>query len=156
MTGLRPGYTADESSETRYKNAYYGGTINMDGALSNKPDINSEDETALTRAFPQGSVELTLAPSGPLLDGSTGQTQRFVIPDAAFKLGGDWHQRILRSIPLGVYTATARLLLPGGESRPLRIKDDIRTTIPWQSALTVTWVPDTYDLLEAPTLYVAQ
>ena len=156
ITGLRPGYTAESSSETLYRNAYFGGTITVDAATSGKPDANSEDETALTNASPQGTVELTLTPSAPLIDGSIGKPVRFLTPVAASKLGGNWRLCMRRGIPLGNYTATARLLLPDGESRALRIKDDIRTQIPWQSSIAVTFAPIRYDLLETPTLYVAQ
>jgi hypothetical protein len=162
MTGLRPGYTADEHSESRFNNAYFGALLNLDGSTSNKDDSTQEDETALTRAFPMGIIELTLTPTGPLLDGSTGQPVHFSAPTKAFVLGGDSSLRVLRGIPIGAYTATARLVLPGGDSRPLRIKDDIFRDKVWHSSIPVTWVPVerfanlSTSLFETPTLYVAQ
>jgi len=67
--------------------------------------------------IPQGgTVEVTLAPQGPLLDGTSGRTLIFRIPNNNH--GGDI---ALNDIPIGRYTMTARLL-EGGEAQPVRAK----------------------------------
>ena len=165
MRGLRPGYVENEETETRYPRAFYGGALTLDGQVSAKPDSILEDQTALSQAFKEGSVEVTLTPDGPLLDGTIGQPVTSSTPVAALKLGGNWRQRVIRDIPLGVYTATARLVLPGGETRPLRVRRDIRSTSHWERSLTVTWTPwgnsgtrdsGMPDMLTSPTLYLGQ
>ena len=115
--------------------------VTVDGQISNRPDRNLEDETALSQAFKEGTVEVTLTPDGPLLDGTIGQAVTSFTPVAALRLGGNWRQRVIRNIPLGVYTATARLVLPNGQARALRLRDDIRPTAHWQPSLSVTWKP---------------
>ena len=161
ISGLRLGYTVNEDTEVRYRGAYYGGVLPLDGTVSQKEGRNFEDETSFSRALTEGDVEVTLTPEGRLLDGSTGRTIRTLVPVAVFKLGGNWHSRYLRNIPLGVYTATARLVLPGGETRPLKVRGDIRPSFPWVPSLTVTWIPAAYagslpDQLSGPTLYIGQ
>ena len=157
MTGVRPGCSADEDTQDSYPYIYYGGVLQFDGTVSGKQGVNYEDETSLTRAFPAGSVEITLTPQGPLLDGSMGRTIRDTVTVADFQLGGNWRHRYLRNIPLGVYTATARLVLAGGETRPLHIRADIRSSFAWQPSLRVTWTMKTITgLMTRPTLYIGQ
>ena len=160
MRGLRPGYSANEETETRYSHAFYGGAVTLDGQVSSKPDVIFEDATALSQAFKEGSVEVTLTPDGPLLDGTTGLTITSSTPVGALRLGGNWRLRVIRNIPLGVYTATARLVLPSGEAHALRVRGDIRSTSHWQPSLSVTWTPwrnsGLADMLTSPTLYVGQ
>lgn len=62
-------------------------------------------------------VELTLAPVGPLIDGSQGET-------LVLRQGGRYWARHghLEDIPIGRYRASARLLGEAGP-RPLRIRD---------------------------------
>jgi hypothetical protein len=80
---------------------YWGGTIQFDKG-------NELGDAA--------SIEITLAPEGPLIDGSEGKPVTFVrtLP---------WKSRedhLLFDVPLGHYVATARLLF-GSRPRPLRL-----------------------------------
>jgi hypothetical protein len=64
---------------------------------------------------------------------------------------------MIRSIPIGVYTATARLVLPGGHTRQLNLREDTRPQFSWLPSLTVTWTMSrNTGLLTMPILYVGQ
>ena len=162
ISGLHLQYVPNEESETRFRMAYYGGVVSLDCSVSNKDGANYEDETSLTRAVAGGSIEVTLTPTAPLVDGSTGRTIRTVVPMTAFKGGGNWHLSYIRNIPLGAYSATARLLSADGEARPLRVRDDIRPQFHYQPSIPVAWTPrpnnssSLPDLLPNKTLYIGQ
>ena len=157
MRGVRPGYSAAEDTQTRYPYVYYGGVVNLDGFFSSKPGVGYEDATSLSQAFKEGNVEVTLTPDGPLLDGSIGQPIVSSTPVAAFKLGGNWKLRMIRNVPLGIYTATARIVLPGGESRPLVMRPDIRSATQRTPGLSLNFAPSRFTgLISSPTLYLSQ
>jgi len=68
--------------------------------------------------FPKGStIQITLAPQGPLIDGSQGQTLslRATAPVPRRGLGA------LLDIPIGRYTVTTELILPDGRTQPVRV-----------------------------------
>ena len=62
-------------------------------------------------------IEITLTPSGPLIDGSKGRTLRLSFGHVKWK-----HRSELQDIPLGRYTVTAKLTR-SGTSVPLKIDD---------------------------------
>lgn len=139
MSGLKPGYTGQETGETNFKNAEYGGRIPVDGTLPPGPQYQGVNDPALlVNAFPKGStVEVKLTPAGPLLDGSQGQT---IV--RTFPLGADWQGgSYLRGIPLGVYTATARLADPNGASYPLRVSLVGTIPVAWQPSVRIEFPP---------------
>jgi hypothetical protein len=139
MTGVRPGWEENATGETNYKGAMYGGSLSIDCTQSTSQYPAVEDATSLTKLFPpESSIELRLEPTGPLLDGARGGT---VI--RKFPLGttyGNWREHFLRSIPMGEYTATARLTAPGGQAHALRLK--LKTNDAPQAVVTVLWVPE--------------
>ena len=136
MTGLRPGYEASEPTEGRTKASQYGGTINVDCSSSQGEYPANEDASSLTKAHSKSVVELTLTPSGALLDGSPGSP---II--RTFHPGGDWRERCLLGIPYGAYSAAARI--SGGAN--LRLRMDQKSSGVWQAEVTVLWVPAGYD-----------
>ncbi len=87
--------------DPKYSGYYYGGAVRV---IWRVDDIG-----------PGGTVEVTLTPQGPLLDGSKGRTLVFRLPN---KHGGDIN---LNDIPVGRYALTARLL-DGGEATPIRAR----------------------------------
>ena len=65
-----------------------------------------------------GTIEVTLTPDGPLIDGSPGKpvTYKRVIPWAKHE------DHLLTDVPIGRYTATARISSSGSEkAKPLRL-----------------------------------
>lgn len=98
--------------------SYYGGAIEF---RANIP-VHVEGDPAMSagatmpNAVPDGTVvELFLAPQGPLLDGTTGRalSYKFQIRNN----GRNAFSTTLKDIPIGVYTAAARLTYPDGTSR---------------------------------------
>jgi hypothetical protein len=85
--------------DPKYGGYYYGGSVRVMWLVD---DIGAG-----------GTVEVTLTPSGPLIDGGKGRPLVFRLPN---KHGGDFN---LNNIPIGRYVLTARLL-DDGEATPIR------------------------------------
>ncbi|HVK03452.1 MAG TPA: carboxypeptidase-like regulatory domain-containing protein [Armatimonadaceae bacterium] len=85
--------------DPKYGGYYYGGSVRVMWLVD---DIGAG-----------GMVEVTLTPSGPLIDGGRGRPLVFRL---ANKHGGDFN---LNNIPIGRYVLTARLL-DDGEATPIR------------------------------------
>ncbi len=152
MSGVRRGCDSTEQSETLYRNAMYGGRISVDCTQSTGRYPSVEDATSLTKLFsPDSIIELKLEPTGPLLDGSSGE-----IIVRQFPLGktyGNWHDHFLRSIPVGEYTATATLTEGQGAAIPLRLK--LAFNGPLQASATILWAPQNGRLAEV-NLFLAK
>jgi len=91
---------------------YYGGTFTVGYWVA-------DDDTSDTPNLPPGSdYELTLTPTGPLLDGTTGRTyilRRHIDSSLTTTL-------YVNNVPVGPYRLTARLL-QNGRATPLQIKE---------------------------------
>ena len=119
LDGFRAG--ADARGDDRYY-SHFGGSINLNpeghGVVywqTIKRDYSHPSEPPIPA---DATVELTLTPDGPLIDGSTGK------PLVLKLRGADIHgymDRITRGIPIGRYKATARATLADGTSKPLRV-----------------------------------
>jgi len=139
LSGLKPCFMAYAGMETTEHDtaggAFYGGNIVVNLTATNGTGAHSDIATSA----PQGStVTLTLAPSGPLLDGSTGHT---VTRQWHLTTGHKWGF-YLHSIPMGFYTAAAQLTEPGGAVRSLRLQPDMGSTGgSWSSSLPIAFVP---------------
>ncbi|HEX9998701.1 MAG TPA: hypothetical protein VGB45_16320 [Abditibacterium sp.] len=157
MTGKKPG--ASEATETVYRNAYYGGTVELD-ALQYEGIIGGGNtlSTPLRNAYPpESQILLTLSPAGTRVDGS----KNYPV-NASFRLGDDGKWTFMqRGIFPGLYSATAKLRLPTGEIKPLRLAlkpsntisgAETRVVFPRQSAVTVDFLPN--DLGPAPRMGV--
>jgi len=137
LSGLKPcfmAYAGLETSEHDTANgAYYGGTIVIYLTAMNGTGYNSD----IADSAPKGSIiTLTLAPSGPLLDGSTGHTITRQVRLAPGHLNYTFY---LSSIPTGFYTAAAQLAEPGGARRPLRLQPSLGGT--WSPTMPIAFVP---------------
>ena len=110
LTGIKPGYEKDNpvaiSDTDRFSNssAFEGYQIKVELDLGG---IAADGST----------LEITLAPNGPLVDGSTGSVLKRTIPN--LKPASYYY---LNDNPLGVYTVSARLIGAGGAERALRVK----------------------------------
>lgn len=110
-----------EDTETGYINAYYGGRIDFDcehfaaTAPGTPPPLYST--TGAHPYSPDSRLLVTLTPQGPMVDGSTGH-----VVTINLRLGDNGlYKQCQRGIFPGVYTATASLTTPAGETVPLRI-----------------------------------
>ena len=104
MSGLRP-----LGTEGR-RGSHYGGTVYLGPG-----PFTAE----LAQQFPGGTVEVTLTPAGALFDGSPGRpvTERRGVAEI-----GSTTRGYLLDIPLGVYTATARVIGANGAEQPLGLR----------------------------------
>lgn len=104
-------FAKDDPNNAYY---YYGGYADL-GDLYHFEMMHGEAPWH-SHKFPAGStIELTLKPDGPLMDGSAGQPIVFQIPPDQLT---DWN---LWDIPLGDYTASAQLIEKSGRKSPLRV-----------------------------------
>jgi hypothetical protein len=118
--GLKPGEAPDGV------NAFFGGAI---GLADGSPDI----EHSLKDRFPGSKIRLTLTPAGPLVDGSTGAPVPIEVDSAQTRFGA----ARVQNIPLGAYRATAALVLPNGQTKPLGLSTSFAG--PFQSPFDLFW-----------------
>jgi hypothetical protein len=118
LDGYRPGQ--DERSGD--VDATYGGTLDLNPEGHGvqywwdiKDDKQHKPEPKIDA---DATVEVTLTPDGPLIDGSTGKPIVLTIKPASIKAYMD---RKRRGIPIGRYKATARAIAAKGSARALRI-----------------------------------
>jgi hypothetical protein len=119
LDGFRPG--SDARTDDRFY-SHFGGSINLNpegqGATywaDIKGDYSHAPEPKIP---PDATVELTLTPDGPLIDGSTGKP--IVLTQTPGKVTG-YMDRIARGIAIGRYKATAKAKLADGTVKPLRV-----------------------------------
>jgi hypothetical protein len=120
LDGFRPG--ADARSDDRTY-AHYGASINLNPEGHGveywsgiKRDYQHKPEPKIDE---NATVELTLTPDGPLIDGSEGKPVVLTLKPANIK---GYMDRILRgSIPIGRYKATARAIGADGSKRALKV-----------------------------------
>jgi hypothetical protein len=106
LTGLRPGHSPHNFLD------FYGGTVSVAATVEGGLSITREMPEAQRRAI---AVELTLTPTGPLIDGSRGRTiTRTATLDDVVRGGAE-----LFDIPIGNYAATATLVHPNGARQPV-------------------------------------
>lgn len=136
LSGLQQGQTAQSAAEVspNYPYAYYGGVIKLDADTQ----TTGRNDSSLRYAFPaESTIAITLTPQGSLVDGSKGQTITQTV-----KLGDAGRYNFyLRSIPVGVYSATAVLTTPNGEKKQLRGKVFEQGTalrdMAWEQTVTI-------------------
>ena len=142
---------ADEGTESVYREAYFGGRVDFDAdQTTGIAGGGNKFTTALRDAFPAESrLEVTFAPDGPLVDGSSGGA--LVAP---LGLGDDGKYTFSRrGIFPGTYSVTARLTTPDGKSVPLHLSlsrarivlkgagDYDLTVMDWQTSVVVDFLP---------------
>ncbi len=113
---LAPYGIANEASVSEnpvYAGGYYGASFTVGYWVADP------DRPGITGGVPEGStIEITLTPQGPLVDGSKGRTlvlRKKLEPYKSYFQVND--------VPVGRYTIAARLITDGG-SEPLRLKDN--------------------------------
>lgn len=145
LSGIWPGYetpapkplTTEDSASNRF--AFEGCPLKLEFKL---------DSVAVG-----SSVQLTLTPNGPLIDGSAGKVIHRTITQL-----DPVHYYYIYDLPNGVYTATANLIGPDGIAKPLFIKMWVPLTpvtsgdTPLKS-VPVRWPFDSkYELINSPML----
>ncbi len=114
ISGLRPGETPGKTGAHTEPAKYFGGFI----YLKSKVVGFGGDRIY----FPSGStLEVTMTPRGPLIDGSKGQVKTFRRRfEQDVTSGIDWH---LADIPIGTYTLSAQLLASDATQKPLNVRN---------------------------------
>jgi hypothetical protein len=142
---------ADESDETGYYHAFYGGMIKADSQQTEyQVGGGAPIPPSLHDSYPADSkIEITLTPQGPMVDGTTG-----TVAVRTVRIGDDGKWTfVVRAIYPGKYTATARLLPSAGGAVPLRVsltpaKTEVhpggydRAVVDWRSSVTVDFLPN--------------
>lgn len=103
---------------------FYGGTV-----LFNLSPINPADDSYVDSA----GVTLTLTPTGPLVDGTSGKP----VTKRAENTGDGW---AVRDIPVGPYKITATLTTDSGRKQPLAIRTRDEAG-PYTADVTATFKP---------------
>ena len=145
IKGLRRGEKAKADSEREWNYAYYGARVYPDTRRSLGEYTNLEDATSLSRNYPADSkLVITLTPASALVNNSKGSTITETL-----RLGDDgkWIFGV-RNIPVGIYTATAKVIPPGGAAVAVRCKTDKEFTnideVPWAASARIVF-PDAYN-----------
>ncbi|MCA1665949.1 MAG: hypothetical protein LC793_00775 [Thermomicrobia bacterium] len=112
--------------------AYYGAALQV----SETPPDNG---TFLSNTYRNSNATFTLAPVGPLVDGSTGDTLTRTVPT--------YSPGYLLDIPLGTYTVSATLVEAGGARHPLRVGAlDATGKAQYGPSATIGFLPETTGL----------
>jgi len=149
LTGIQPGHTvvdpASVAGNDSYdvKNGFWGQTagISLDSGIVQVGN----------------TVEITLTPDGPLIDGSAGKTIT-----RALHLKEPGSNYYLYDLPLGTYKVTARLVAAGAPATPLHLKAQLmnnpepESDTP-QSSVKITWTCDAQcQSVNSPTLTISR
>jgi hypothetical protein len=112
------GYVSPEE-DPKQELSYYGGSLYFRAKV--KIVIPNNSDPALTAgangsdALPEGTrIQLTLTPQGPLLDGTAGRPLSWNLQ--VRNTGRNAFETTIKDIPLGAYTASARVTTPDGNT----------------------------------------
>ncbi|BCM91504.1 hypothetical protein IAD21_03379 [Abditibacteriota bacterium] len=157
IQGLRPDEKAKATSEREWNYSYYGARIYPETRRSLGQYTNLEDETSLSKTYPEDSkLEITLKPEGPLIDGSTGKTITGLL-----RMGdiGMWTFGV-RNIPVGVYNASVKVITPDGQKIAVRCKVDAEgkniDDVPWAPSARIVFPAETGEFGQSAKLYLAK
>lgn len=149
MTEKKKG--ASEETESVYRNAYFGGRLEVDCRETNAILGGGHVSKTLEDTYPADSLlHISLLPQGPMVDGRPGKPVQ-----ARLRLGdqGKWTFQ-LRGVYPGAYSASARLESPDGNIRPLKISLQPakwisggqggydRKVMKWSDTVTVDFLPN--------------
>ncbi|HJQ32485.1 MAG TPA: carboxypeptidase-like regulatory domain-containing protein [Pyrinomonadaceae bacterium] len=112
------GYISPEE-DPKQELSYYGGSLYFRAkvkiVIPNDPDPMLTAGANGSDALPEGTrVQLTLTPQGPLLDGSNGRALSYNLQ--VRNTGRNAFEMTIKDIPLGAYTARARVTTPDGNT----------------------------------------
>ncbi|MBV9928572.1 MAG: carboxypeptidase regulatory-like domain-containing protein [Acidobacteria bacterium] len=112
------GYISNEE-DPKQELSYYGGSLYFRArvkiVIPNDPDPMLTAGANGSDALPEGTrVQLTLTPQGPLLDGSAGRPLSYNLQ--VRNTGRNAFETTIKDIPLGAYTAQARVTTPDGNA----------------------------------------
>jgi hypothetical protein len=128
LTGLQPGGDPNNPEQ------YYGGYT----------EVTFGDETGNVPNLPEGtSLRFTLTPTGPLVDGSNGETITGERTAAAMKTarGPIQNSSRLEDIPIGPYRITGELTVLGGGTTPLLVGQQGTPTNQFKESLDIKFSP---------------
>ena len=119
LGGFRPG--SDERTDDRFY-SHHGGSVMLYAEGNGAAYHESVERNYQAKPEPKipadSTIEVTLTPDGPLIDGSEGKP--VVLKTKPADVRG-YMNRLTRGIPIGRYKATARELTATGETKPLRV-----------------------------------
>ena len=157
ISGLRPGEKAKATSEREWNYSYYGARVYPDTRRSHGQYPIIEDATSLSQSYPKDSqLEISLKPTSALIDGSQGKpiVQRLRLGD-----DGQWKFGV-RNIPVGIYTATAAVIPPGGGKIPVRCKVEQEgkslDDVPWAASARIVFPASYNEFGQSVKLYLAR
>lgn len=157
IKGLRPDSKAKATSEREWNYSYYGARVYPDTRRSLGKYTNIEDATSLSQTYPKDSqLEITLKPEGTLIDGSKGTTitERLRLGD-----DGQWTFGI-RNIPVGIYTATVKVITPDQQTVNVRCKVDEEgkniDEVPWAGSARLVFPASYNEYGQTAKLYLAR
>ncbi len=146
IAGLKPGQQASDADTGAEALKYYGGYV----YLTSKQEGFGGDRVY----FPAGStLVVTMTPRGPRIDGSAGSPKTFRRAFAKDETSSIATH--LMDIPVGLYTLTARLELPGGSSRDLGVKKALPYDAPFTPSVNVDFEPTGFEDLQMMQITVA-
>ncbi len=150
VAGRRPGRDGGDGT---YPGDYYGGSLWVqDANLFESPD----SELLLANRYPEDArIVLTLAPRGPLVDGSPGR--EFVAElDLSGKSLANRASQIdyVLDVPLGSYVATAAVVDPDGDETPLLLSTSYAGDGTYATELDIDFRPDGDYWIDTFELYV--
>jgi hypothetical protein len=137
--------TSDQNPED-----YYGGSLTISDGRRGSGGTMAERYPADAR------IVLTLTPLGPLLDGSEGQviSRELDLQGKPVEGAGAGGFYVL-DIPLGAYTATARVVVPGRGEAPLVLSDgEVGSGRPYVGAFNFVFEPGANLGTETKQLFV--
>ena len=120
-----------------------GGTINFSDASTDLFDC-------LNTRYAKGTkIDVTLTPTGPLIDGSKGKILRYQFPVEKLNLAS-WG---FGSVPIGAYKATVTATTPDGKKKALKIG---RNMADLHETIEFSWSGSGYEneILELMQLYI--
>lgn len=145
MTGTRRGRDPSYVG-SGWDRALYGASVGLDVYQSDGENYRPT-QPDLRKLYEGGSIELTLAPKGKLIDGSEGKTIVEKIPIAK---AGQYGFGV-RGIPVGDYALSAKAVKADGTSEPLRVSleqaktvgnDSANTRVPWAASVDLVFAPE--------------
>jgi hypothetical protein len=131
--------------------SYYGGSLtfraNIKLVVPNDPDPALTAGATGPNALPEGTrIQLTLTPQGPLLDGTNGRPLSWDL-QVRNNARINAFSTTLKDIPLGTYTASARVTTPDGNtftpslSARIVVVNGISSTFPTDSDRPLFFAP---------------